>query len=173
MALMLSLIMQKAAFNFRGTGKWYVEAAQLKKLAIETGLTDKTITNNLKVLVELGLIDSRQYVREPHFKSRPQRFGFAIAQALSAAYMEIVHVVISKRVQNIMTKASKLFKPAGSKIQKLYRRQGKYQCALPSIEAERPCFAARSRVPISDSPHFAYSGAGMEKSGQPYGNLWF
>lgn len=167
MSVMLSMILQKAAFNYRGSGEWFVSAAQLKNLQQETGLSERTITDNLKILVELKLIDLRSFVREKRFNSCPQICGFVLSSILTAAYSLIVKIARSNTVQKLLNKKNQLKQLCSKACQTFTGFRGaaahsNLKAAVPKIEAERPRLKAETRG-------FSHAFALSEKTGQPFG----
>lgn len=164
MSVLLSVLLQKAAFNFRGTGEWFVNASQLKDLEKETALSTRTITDNLKILIKLRLIHSRQFVREKRFMSRPQVCGFSISEILYAAYCAVVKIARSKKVAKIIA-AKDGIKSVCKKATRTLRRASRFMAATPDWRAQRP-------NPIAQKPQFAHSPCTLEKSGQAVGKNW-
>ena len=56
MVLFVSLLLDKAAFNYRSGGNFAVTASQLSNIASEMGVTQKTICRHLRTLQKLNLI---------------------------------------------------------------------------------------------------------------------
>lgn len=106
--LILSVLLDKAAFNFRGTGEATVYPYQLKSIADELHICKRTFKNTLRELIRLNIIKAPINADFDNFSSVILKTGFVFTELFFNLYRDLVKVNSSEKCQQIFRKRAHL-----------------------------------------------------------------
>ena len=106
--IILSVLLDKAAFNYRGTGKATVYPYQLKSVADELHICKRTFKNTLRELIRLNIITAPADADFDNFSSVILKTGFVFTELFFNLYRNLVKVNASEKCQQIFRKRAHL-----------------------------------------------------------------
>ena len=153
MSVLLSVLMDKAIFNYRSSDENcnapFLEKYQLTKLQEQTGLSERTITDNLKKLVKHNLIFVKKSLTEVEYKrflQKPQEFPLEISDELFNLYQQIVKVRKSAKARDVLRQNRNITVKAYKDSQKGFAKKKKGIAATEFVQAKS--FIPKAHVPI-------------------------
>ncbi len=106
--IILSVLLDKAAFNYRGTGEATVYPYQLKSIAEDLHICKRTFKNTLRELIRLNIITAPADADFDNFSSVILKTGFVFTELFFTLYRDLVKVNSSEKCQQIFRKRAHL-----------------------------------------------------------------
>lgn len=160
--IILSVLLDKAAFNYRGTGEARVYPYQVKTIADDLHICKRTFKNTLRELINLKVIEAPTNTDFDNFSSVILKTGFFFTTEFFALYKKLVTVETSEKCQQIFRKrahrisknrimrADNVNKKQDSQ-NNIQQRKTKYMAEQPRTEAADPLSRQNAYIPKSTS----------------------
>lgn len=102
--IILSVLLDKVAFNYRATGTTQIYPYQIKSIADDLKICKRTFKNTLRELISLKIIKAPLDADFDNFSAIILKTGFTFTDEFFAAYKKIVKIEPSKKCQQIFRK---------------------------------------------------------------------
>lgn len=139
--MLLSLLLNKAAFNYRAGNGFTVTASQMQNLDKELGVCAKSIKNSLKSFLELNLVKDILGNSEFSVNDLLSR-GFKFCNAILQSYSELISLKLSEKCKNIDRK--KHYKVSQNRVTRDKEFRTQIINSVNKNKAEQPSYIAES-----------------------------